>query len=37
MLSIAYGIGEGEYNIDNYINKLEIISQRNIQIYSDLK
>lgn len=37
MISNVQGIGSVEYDIDEYVSSMELIIQRNIEIYSDLQ
>ena len=36
LISNVQGIGAVEYDIDEYVNRMEKIIKRNIEIYSDL-
>ena len=36
LISNVQGIGAVEYDIDEYVNRMEKIIRRNIEIYSDL-
>ena len=37
LISNVQGIGNVEYDIDEYVNRMEKIIQRNIAIYTDLQ